>query len=58
MRKNLPNPSPGSPDDLWKFLQDAMDAMAEKKRSLKRILDSMTTRLQNVIELGRRWTKY
>ena len=59
MRKNWPNPSPRRPDDdLWKLVQDAWDAMVEKKHSVKRLVDSMSTRLQNVIELGGRWTKY
>ena len=55
IRKNWPNPPPRRPNDLWKLVQDAM---AEKKRPLKRLVDSMPTRPQNVIELGGRWTKY
>ena len=31
--------------------------MAEKKRSVKGLVHSMPTPLQNVIELGGRWTK-
>ena len=59
MRKNWPNPPPGRPDDdLWKLIQDAWDAMTEKKCSVKKLVDSMSTRLQNVTELGGRWTKY
>ena len=58
MRKNWPKPPPRRPNDLWKLIQDAWDAMAEKKHSLKRLVDSMPTRLQNVIELGGRRTKY
>ena len=59
MRKNWPNPPPRRhDDDLWKLVQDAWDAMAGKKRSVKRLVDSMPTRLQNVIELLGRWTKY
>ena len=55
MHKNWPNPPPRHPNDLWKLVQDAL---AEKKRPLKRLVDSMPTWLQNVIELGGRWTKY
>ena len=59
MRKNWPNPPPRHPDDdLWKLVQDAWDAMTEKKRSVKRLVNSMSTRLKTVIELGERWTKY
>ena len=43
MRKNWPNPPPRCPIDLWKLVQDAWNAMAEKKRSLKRLVDSMPT---------------
>ena len=59
MPKNWPNPPPRRPDDdLWKFVQDDWDSMAEKERSVERLVDSMPTRQQNVIELGGRWTKY
>ena len=58
MRKNWPNPPPRCPNDLWNLVQDAWNAMAEKKRSLERLIDSMPTRLQNVIELRGRWTRY
>ena len=59
MRKSWSNPPPRRPDDdLWKLVQDARDAMAEKKRYVKRLVDFMPTQLQNVIELGGRWTKY
>ena len=51
-------PPPRRPDDLWKLVQDAWDAVAEKKCSLKRLVDYMPTRLQNVIELGEIWTKF
>ena len=52
MRKYWPNPPPGRPDDdFWKLVQDAWDAMTKKKLSVKRLVDSMCTRLQNVIEL-------
>ena len=33
MCKNWPNPPPRCPDDLWKLVQDAWDAMAENKLS-------------------------
>ena len=55
MRKRWPNPPPTCPNDLWKLVQDAM---AEKKRPLKRLVDSVPSRLENVIELGGRRTKY
>ena len=59
MHKSWHNPPLRRPDDdLWKLVQDAWDAMAEKKRSVKRLVDCMPTRLQNVIQLGGRWTKY
>ena len=59
MRKSWSNPPARRPDDdLWKLVQDTRDAMAEKKLSVKRLVDSMSTLLQNVIELGGRWTKY
>ena len=39
MRKNWPNPPPRRPDDdLWKLVQDAWRAMAEKKLSLKTLI--------------------
>ena len=58
MRKNWPNPPPRRPNNLWKLVQDAWDAMTEKKRPLKRLDDSMRTRLQYMIELEGRWNKY
>ena len=51
MRKNGPKPPSRRPDDLWKLVQDAWDAVNEKKRSLKRLVDSMPSRLQNATEL-------
>ncbi|KAJ4426367.1 hypothetical protein ANN_27181 [Periplaneta americana] len=52
MRKNCPNPPLRRPDDLWKLVQHAWDAVAENSCYLKRIVDSMPTQLQNVIEMG------
>ena len=40
------------PDDLYKLVQDALDAVAEDKRCMKRLIDYMSTQLKNVIELG------
>ena len=49
MCKNWPNLPPRRPDDLWKLVLDVWDAVEEKKLSLKRLVDSMPTRLQNLI---------
>ncbi|KAJ4428893.1 hypothetical protein ANN_25886 [Periplaneta americana] len=37
MWKNWPNLPPRRPDDLWKLVQDAWDAVAENNRYLKRL---------------------
>ena len=58
MCKNWHNPPPRRPDNLWKLIQVAWDAVAEKKLSLKTLVDCMPTRLQNLFELGGRLTKY
>ena len=58
MKESWPNPPPATREDLIECVSQAWDDVCSEPRYVRRLINSMPTRMQKVVEADGFWTKY
>ena len=58
MQETWPLLPPGNSDELWALMSDAWDEVASSTRYIRSLIESMTRRMELVVEAEGFWTYY